>query len=68
MVGSVGNGEGVMIAGINIVMGVEVGKTIVGTDVSSGRAGACLLQADRKVKSTIQITFLLCCFFMMAYV
>jgi hypothetical protein len=53
MIGCVGNGDGVMVTGINVDVGMNVGETTVGMDVSGGKAAACFPQAARKVISTI---------------
>ena len=52
-----------MIAGMNIVVGIDVAKTVVGTgvggravevDVSDGNAAVCFPQAARNTRKTIQ--------------
>ena len=46
MIGCVGNGDGVMVTGINVDVGTGVGETTVGMDVSVGRTMGRFPQAD----------------------
>jgi len=46
MNGCVGNGDGVMVASINVDVGTSVGETTVGIGVSVGKMIVCCPQAD----------------------
>jgi len=54
MIGCVGNVVGISVAGINVDVGRGVGEATVGMDGSVGRAAACLPQAARNARRTIQ--------------
>lgn len=60
MIGWVGNGDGVIVMGMNVDVGMNVGETTVGMDVSGGKAAASFPQAVRKAITTIQIIFSFC--------
>jgi hypothetical protein len=59
MIGCVGNGDGVMVTGINVDVGTNVGEITVGMDVSGGRATVCFPQADKVTnKITVNKSFI----------
>lgn len=54
IVGCVGNGDGVMVTGINVDVGTVVGETTVWIGVTTGKAVDSLLQATRKTRRIIE--------------
>jgi hypothetical protein len=60
MIVCVGNGDGVIVMGINVDVETGVGERAVGIGVSTDKAIVCFPQADRKARETIQIIFSIC--------
>jgi len=55
IIGCVGNGDEVIVTGINVDVGIRVGEiTAVGAAISVGRAVVCLAQDTRNINKTIQ--------------
>ena len=48
--GFVGNGVGIMVAGINVDVGMDVDEIRVGIGISIGTAAVCLPQATRNTR------------------
>ena len=55
MIDCVGNGDGVILTGINVDVEINVGETAIGTDVSVGAVVATGAQATRIIIRSIVV-------------